>query len=106
MYHNSIVMKNMSYKLPVIFFYQGKHVVAYSPALDLSVQGRNEKEVIRRFSEAVEIFLEELDKNGTSDQVLIELGWLKSSNKKQKWIPPSSIANSPREVEITLSHLH
>jgi hypothetical protein len=39
-------------KIPVLFFQEGKKVVAYSPALDLSTCGNTEQQARKRFGEA------------------------------------------------------
>jgi TPP-dependent trihydroxycyclohexane-1,2-dione (THcHDO) dehydratase len=61
-------------KIPVLFFQEGKRVVAYSPALDLSSCGDTEKQARERFAEAVEIFIGEINEMGTVEEVLEECG--------------------------------
>jgi len=80
---------NQKSKLPVLIFREGKHFIAYAPALDLSTSGKDYEEVKRRFNEVVKIFFEELISKGTFKEVLKELGWKKI---KQSWQPPSLIA--------------
>lgn len=65
-------------EIPVLLFEEGDKVVAYSPALDLSNCGKDRPEAVRKFGEAVYIFLEELVEMGTLAAVLEELGWRKS----------------------------
>lgn len=62
-------------KLPVIFFEERDKIVAYSPALNLSTFGKTEDQARKRFVEAAVIFLEELARMGTIDEVLEESGW-------------------------------
>lgn len=69
-------------RVSVSFIKQGKRYVAYSHALDLSSCGKSIKEAKKRFEEAALLFLEELDKKGTIDDVLSELGWKKSTGNK------------------------
>ena len=86
-------MKNLSLKkisLPVTIFKEGKSYVAYSPALDLSTCASTYKKAQTRFSEIVEIFIEELMEMGTLDTVLKELGWQKI---KSNWQPPVVVSN-------------
>jgi hypothetical protein len=73
--------------IPVICFTEGKKVVAYSPALDLSSCGDDEEQARKRFAEAAEIFLDEIVEMGTVDEVLSECGWTKSPDE-QSWVPP------------------
>jgi hypothetical protein len=73
--------------LSVQFMKQGKYVVAYSPALDLSTAGKNVPEAKKRFSEIVKIFFDELMEAGTTHDVLSELGWTQQ-NKSSNWLPP------------------
>ncbi len=81
---------NQQFRLPVLIFREGKHFIAYSPALDLSTSGKSYEEVRRRFNELLKIFFEELISKGTLEEVLKEFGWQKV---KQKWQPPLFIAH-------------
>jgi predicted RNase H-like HicB family nuclease len=73
--------------LPVQFIKQGKYIVAYSSALDISTAGKNLSEAKKRFTEIVKIFFEELMEAGTAHDVLSELGWTRQS-KTSNWLPP------------------
>lgn len=84
--------------LPVQFMKQGKYVVAYSPALDLSTAGKTVPEAKKRFSEIVKIFFEELMESGTTYDVLSELGWTRE-NKNSNWLPPQ-ISTKSVDVKI------
>ena len=84
--------------LPVQFMKQGKYVVAYSPALDLSSAGKNLTEAKKRFSEIVKIFFDELIEAGTTHDVLTELGWTRQ-NKGSNWLPPQ-ISTKSVDVKI------
>jgi hypothetical protein len=79
--------------LPVSFIQEGKKVVAYTPALDLSTSGESEDEAKRRFSEIVAIFFKDLIENGTVDAVLSDLGWHKG---REAWSPPAISQDSVR----------
>ena len=87
--------------LPVQFIKQGKSVVAYSPALDLSTAGKNLSEARKRFSEIVKIFFDELIEAGTTQDVLTELGWTRQS-KKSNWLPPQ-ISTKSVDVKIPVA---
>lgn len=90
-------MANLSYNLPVVIMKQGKHFVAYSPALDLSTVGKSEKDAQRMFTEAAGIFLEEIIGAGTADEVLSDLGWKKV---QKQWNPPQMISSESIGIKI------
>jgi hypothetical protein len=76
-------------KVPVMYFQDGKQVVAFSPALDLSTCGDTKEQARTRFIEAATIFLDEIIEMGTVDDVLTECGWKKTTvNDKSSWTPP------------------
>lgn len=76
--------------LPVSFLKEGKIYVAYTPALDLSTCGKTLAEAERMFKEVVELFIEELQRMGTLDKTLSDLGWVKV---KREWHSPMPIAH-------------
>lgn len=74
-------------QLSVTFLKEDKQFVAYSPALDLSACGKTLEEARRRFGEAALLFVEELQKKGTLEEVFAGLGWRKRK-KDSVFIPP------------------
>ncbi len=89
------------FSLPLAVFKEGKYFIAHTPLLNLSVQGKTEEEVKKRFADAVILFFEELEEMGTTDEVLLELGWKKF---KQEWKPPAvSLVAQPVEVPIPIT---
>jgi hypothetical protein len=78
-------MPQIEVNLPVAFIKEGEHVVAYTPALDISTAGKNEAEAKERFGELVRMFFADLVENNTVDAVLSELGWHKH---EKTWTPP------------------
>lgn len=76
-------------KLNVEFIKQENRYVAYSPALDLSTSGKSLAEVKRRFAEATGLFMEELNKSGTTEEVFKELGWKITRNE----VTPPKVVN-------------
>ncbi|MBN1325953.1 hypothetical protein JW977_03150 [Candidatus Falkowbacteria bacterium] len=88
----------LEYKLPVSFLKEGNKYIAYTPALDLSTSGKSYKEAKKRFGEIVSIFFEELIKDGTTDDVLRDLGWKKS---QEKWNPPVFISQELQSIKIS-----
>lgn len=79
--------KTIEAKIPILLFEEGNKVIAYSPAFDLSSCGDTEEKARSRFAEAVAIFLDELTRMGTLNDVLEECGWRKAP-KKHGWYPP------------------
>ncbi len=86
-------------KLPVSIFREGDSFIAYTPALDMSTSGKSYSEVKKRFSELVEIFLEEIIKSGDINAVLSNLGWEKI---KKQWMPPAMISQKIEDFEMAL----
>lgn len=80
-------MADIEAKIPVLFFKEGKKVIAYSPAFDLSSCGDTEEQARKRFAEAVSLFIDELTSMGTLGEVLEECGWQKAS-RRRSWAPP------------------
>jgi predicted RNase H-like HicB family nuclease len=88
----------LSFSLPITTFIEGEFAIAHTPALDLSVQGKNVEEAIQRLVEGVNILFEELEEEGTTEEVLSELGWKKSNHN---WEPPEvTLINKTVEVPI------
>ena len=95
------MQKPSQIKLSVSFIRQGKQVVAYSPALDLSTVGKSEKEAKRRFGNAVDIFFEELVEMGSLEKVLHGLGWQKKPARP--WEPPKVLKEQSVGVRIPVA---
>jgi len=89
-----------SANIPVSFFKEGDAYIAHCPILDLSTSATTFEKVKERFSEAVEIFFEELVDMGTLDDVLANLGW---SKIQHQWTPPFSVGHDLQRVTIPLS---
>lgn len=84
-------MKSSLLQLGISIFKQGKSYVAYSPALDLSTAGKSDKDAQKKFAEAVSLFFSELDEQGTTNEILSELGWRRVSHQ---WAPPATLQRS------------
>lgn len=84
-------------KLPVTFLKEGNQFVAYSPPLDLSTCGKTLEEARRRFGEAALLFIQELEKKGTLEQVLSDLGW---EQKNSSFIPPLVVGQENYSVPM------
>ncbi len=79
----------------VIVFKEENQFVAYSPQLDLSSCGSSAEEARKMLKKAIKLFLEEVEKMGTSKEVFAELGYKKEKNV---WTPPQLVEISLREV--------
>ena len=86
--------------LSVAFYREGNKFIAYSPAFDLSTCGDSQEQAKRRFEEALKIFLEEIDKMGTFEDVLLECGWRKIGHTQKRWEPPQYVGQAPKEIRI------
>jgi predicted RNase H-like HicB family nuclease len=73
--------KAISVGVDVLFLKEGDYVVAYAPALELSSYGKTEQSAKKAFGEAMDIFLEETERKGTLERVLLKLGWTLSRNR-------------------------
>ncbi|PIR40293.1 MAG: hypothetical protein COV33_00545 [Candidatus Zambryskibacteria bacterium CG10_big_fil_rev_8_21_14_0_10_34_34] len=89
----------MQINVPVSYFKEDKSFVAYTPALDLSSAGKTLKEAEKNIAEAVSIFMEEILKNGTIDEVLSSLGWKKISKTKE-WMPPIFVSHGLLPITV------
>ena len=90
---------HMQINVPVSYFKEDKSFVAYTPALDLSSAGKTLKEAEKNIAEAVSIFMEEILKQGTLDEVLLSLGWKKIYKTKQ-WMPPIFVSHGILPVTV------
>ena len=88
-------------KIPVLFFEERNQVIAYSPAFDLSSCGDTEEKARLKFAEAVAVFLSEITKMGTLNEVLEECGWHKVP-KKREWYPPVYRACTEEPISIPM----
>lgn len=85
------------FNLSVSFFQEGNQVVAYVPVLDLSTCGKTFTQAKKRINEAVDIFFEELEKKGTLEETLLDLGWQKKNNQL---ISPIAIAHEVKQMAV------
>lgn len=91
--------RHIEAKIPVVFFEEGNKVVAYSPSLDISSCGDTEQHARKRFAEAVAIFFDEIEKMGTTEEVLEECGWCKVANQRT-WSPPVYKSTTEELIKI------
>lgn len=80
-----------SLQLKVNIIKEGKQVVIYAPALDISTVGNTEKQAKKRFDEMVKMYLKDIVDRKVVNEVLTELGWkqIPSTTKSpSQWMPP------------------
>ncbi|MBI2405254.1 hypothetical protein HYV22_03700 [Candidatus Gottesmanbacteria bacterium] len=87
-------------RLPVSIFKEGDTFIAYCPVLDLSTSAKTFEQTQKRFTQAVEVFFEELLEMGTLDEVLSSYGWTKTQSR---WNPPLPISHEFTNVSIPLT---
>ena len=95
-------IKMFQLKVPVLFTQENDLIIAYCPALDISSCGETATEAKKQFSNAVSLFLEELEEMGTLDQVLQELGWQKQESKRNAWLPPKLLKEEDINIKIPI----
>ncbi len=93
--------KSIVFNLPVSFLRESDQFVAYTPALDLSTSGATLEEAKKNFTEAVEIFFDEIIEMGTFEDVLLDLGWKKQN---QDFIPPVIVAQGMESIRVPFVH--
>ena len=86
--------------LNVAFYKEGNKFIAYSSALNLSTCGDSMSQAKKRFDEMVRIFIEEVDKMGTLEDVLLECGWKKTGHTQKQWQPPIFVGQDQEELKI------
>lgn len=81
-------MFNFSVPINVLRCHGTRQFIVQSPALDISSCGKTESQAIKMFGEAAQLFLSELQRMGTIDDVLAEMGWTKVRKPQVHWVPP------------------
>ena len=88
---------NLEFNLPVSVLREGNKYIAYTPALDLSTSGKTCQEAKKRFEEIVSIFFEEIIREGTVDDVLLNLGWERA---QKSWMPPVLVSQESQAIKL------
>lgn len=83
-----------------------KQFVVHTPALDLSTGAKTESQAIELFNEAVQLFLAELERMGTMNDVLTEFGWTKMrvSQRQFPWVPPELLHQKSVSVRLPATY--
>ncbi|HHT9107458.1 MAG TPA: type II toxin-antitoxin system HicB family antitoxin [Candidatus Wunengus sp. YC63] len=80
----------VSIEFDVIVFKEGQVFIAYCPELDVSSCGNTIEQSRENLKTAVRLFLEEAEKMGTLEDILIEAGYKR--DKADRWQPPRIVA--------------
>lgn len=94
-----------SISIPVQIKKRGKYYEAYTPALELTTQGKTLKEVQARFTEIVDIFIKDIFKRDVAKEVLEDLGWKVIDNKKKITPPVFDRLDAPLNIEVNIPEL-
>lgn len=76
---------------------EGETFVCYSPALDLAAHGDSFEDAEKSFETTLQLFVEEVTKQGTWSQVFKEYGWEKMN---EEWSPPVILRQATKQLEI------
>ena len=76
-------------QLEVAVFTEGNYQIAYSPALDLVGQGKDNHEAIESLMKTVRITLDWAQEKGTLHALLLEHGWTLREKPKPMYKPPA-----------------
>ncbi|MBN2323767.1 MAG: hypothetical protein JXQ30_08530 [Spirochaetes bacterium] len=86
--------------VPVLFIEENDQVTAHCPVLDIATCGENVAKARKNFEEMIYLFFEELCKMGTLEDVLLECGWKKASEKRAEWVPPKILESATENVKV------
>jgi len=74
----------------IIVYRENETFIAYCPELDVSSCGNTINHAKEMLRTAVRLFLEEVEKIGTLDEILSEANYVKDTSGR--WIPPKLVA--------------
>ncbi|UOR06226.1 hypothetical protein MUN82_03820 [Hymenobacter aerilatus] len=80
--------EKLTLQIEAFILKEGKHYVAYCPALELSSYGSSPEDAKEAFGEAIEIFLEDTAEKGTLEKLLLSLGWTLRKRPTPEYQPP------------------
>ena len=78
----------MSVNLEIYLLKEAEYWVAVAPAVHVSGYGKTQAEAKASFEVEFKIFIEETEKRGTLERLLIEYGWTLSNSA---YVPPPSM---------------
>lgn len=86
--------------IPVIYLKEGDIFVCFSPAFDLVAHGDSYEDAQKSFATALKLFMQEVTKKGTWEEVLRGCGW---ERVNKEWTPPRIIGQHSKSIEIPAS---
>ena len=81
--------KTIQLQIQIDIYKDGESFVAFSPALDLSSYAKSEVLALKRFKEALDLFIEDTVSKGTLERILLDLGWKLQRKPIAKYQPPA-----------------
>ena len=93
------MMKRTTIKsnIPIVYLKEGEIFICFSPAFDLVARGDSFEDAEKSFAASLRLFIEEVTRKGTWEEVLKEYGWTKL---KKAWSPPQIIGQGNKPIEI------
>ncbi|MEI6478272.1 MAG: hypothetical protein WCO52_04795 [bacterium] len=88
---------SLTFSLPLSIFKEDGVFVAHTPALDISTCGDSVEEAKKSFEELVVLFIQELERKGTTDEVLTSMGWVKAN---KVWAPPVEVHHEMQTFSV------
>ena len=94
--------------IQVMFGKQDDYFVLYCPALELSSYGKTEEEAKKNFEIEMSIFIDETEKRGTLEKILLKLGWSLTQVPSPTYVPPKQpkvnlLINQPQTFTETVA---
>lgn len=80
-----------------IVFKEGQTFVAYSPKLDISSCGNSVDEARQNLKTAIRLFIEESEKMGTLEDILMESGYERTNSNH--WVTPQLVLTEHISLE-------
>ena len=80
--------KSVEVQVDVVLVKEGAYYVALCPSLNVSSYGTTQVEAKVAFDEALQIFINETDKNGNLEKELLRFGWVLQQQPVASYKPP------------------
>lgn len=80
--------ESLELQLEVFIIIEGDYFIAYCPSLDLTSYANDKDSVKKTFEENLMIFLDETQKKGTLEKLLLKLGWTLRQVPEIRYEPP------------------
>ncbi|MBF0253988.1 MAG: hypothetical protein HQL11_02540 [Candidatus Omnitrophica bacterium] len=87
-------------KIPIMYMKEGDIYVCFTPALNLVSHGDTFEEAERNFAKSLKLFIREVTRMGTWEEVLSECGWRKINNRLT---PPTILRERLQQIQIPVT---